>query len=175
MALLSVQSFCSMLHIRRRQHGTCDTMNNRLGDDISAHSESRTPFDGMAWYEQGQILASHGAYADALVRFEQALKEQPNNHEMWVFKSVVLIHLERHLDALAGCDRALEIWKDSPQAWTLRGVALYRLDRYQEAYDSYEKALGTRHQSPLVPVAERLKGVWKSLIMKLYFNPQQDP
>jgi tetratricopeptide (TPR) repeat protein len=149
-------------------------MDNHSGD-ISVNSESRVLYNNSEWYERGQVLASQGAYGAALTSFDRALEGQPNNHEIWVFKSIILIHLEYYLEALVACDRALEIWKDSPQAWTLRGVALHRLDRYREAYTSYEKALGIRHHSPLIPLTEGLKGVWKSLIMKLYFNPQQDP
>ncbi|MGJ3250302.1 MAG: tetratricopeptide repeat protein [Elainellaceae cyanobacterium] len=128
----------------------------------------------MSWYEQGQVLASQGLYAEALETFNRAIHDQPENHEIWVFRSIILIHLENYLDALSSCDRALEIQPDSPQAWTLRGVALHRLDRYQEAYSSYERALGIRHRSTPTHFTDRLKGVWKSLIMKLYFNPQQD-
>jgi tetratricopeptide (TPR) repeat protein len=126
-------------------------------------------------YEQGQVLASQGNFSASLEKFQMALRAHPENHEIWVFQSVILIHLEQYVEALASCDRALTLQPESPQAWTLRGIALHRLDRYQEAYSSYEKALGIQRQPWLNPFKQRLKEVWKSLIMKLYFNPQQEP
>jgi tetratricopeptide (TPR) repeat protein len=79
----------------------------------------------------------------------------PSDHAAWVFRGVVLIHLNRYEEALSSCDKALEIAPEDKEAWTFRGAALHGLGRYKETYASYDKALG----NPKTPL-------WRKLIQK---------
>ncbi|WP_088891515.1 tetratricopeptide repeat protein [Leptolyngbya ohadii] len=99
------------------------------------------------WFKQGEQLADQGSYREALEQFDRVLAVQPNHGSAWVFRAVVLIHLDRFQEALESCDRALTANPTNAEAWLFRAVALQRLNRYPEAYTSYGKALGDRHST----------------------------
>lgn len=105
-------------------------------------AEPMTCGSSVNYYRQGEVLADAGEYAEALASFDQAIALQPNCDAVWVFRAVVLIHLEQYQEALLSCDRAIQIYPTNSEAWTFRGVALHRLGRYAEAYASYERATG---------------------------------
>lgn len=93
-------------------------------------------------FQQGEQLANQGFYEAALVQFDRIVERQPDAVSAWIFRAVMLLHLDRYSEALESCDRALTLSPADPEAWLFRGVALHRLHRYPEAYASYEKALG---------------------------------
>lgn len=129
----------------------------------------------QSWFKQGEQLADRGFYRDALEQFDRVLAVQPHHEPAWVFRAVVLIHLDRFQEALASCDRALSINPTYAEAWLFRGVALQRLNRYPEAYSSYGKALGDRPSTetqpqqpdrPLLPhswMNTWINSLWRSL------------
>lgn len=92
-------------------------------------------------HRRGEALANAGHYEMALEQFQQVLEQQPTCQTAWVFRAVLLLHLERYEEALASCDRALTLCNSNSEAWLFRGVALQRLKRYQQAYESYNLAL----------------------------------
>ncbi|WAL58936.1 tetratricopeptide repeat protein [Thermocoleostomius sinensis] len=104
-----------------------------------------------------------GNYAEALDSFDRAIALQPNDTAAWVFRAVMLIHLEQYSEALESCDRAIAISPDYSEAWTFRGVALHRLGRYQEAYASYDRAVGQDYLSPKARIRRWLKQQFESL------------
>ena len=69
------------------------------------------------WDEKGERLANSGNYAQALDCFDKAVKMHPQNSAAWVFRAVVLIHLDRYEEAVASCNKALIIQPNYKQAW----------------------------------------------------------
>lgn len=112
------------------------------------------------WYEKGERLANSGNYAQALACFDKAVMH-PENNAAWVFRAVVLIHLERYEEAVASCNKALIIQPNDKQAWLFRGAALNHLCRYKQSYDSYDKALGIERQSIGQKLLQMFKGIFK--------------
>lgn len=113
------------------------------------------------WYEKGERLANSGNYAQALACFDKAVKMYPENNAAWVFRAVVLIHLERYEEAVASCNKALTIQPTDKQAWLFLGAALNHLGCYKESYDSYDKALGIQRQSIGQKLKQMFKGIFK--------------
>lgn len=112
-------------------------------------------------YKKGEQLANSGNYAQALTCFDQAITIQPQSVAAWVFRGVVLIHLERYKEALASCDRALSILPTDRQAWLFRGAALNHLGWYKQSYNSYDKALGIQRQSLGQKLTQIFQGIFK--------------
>lgn len=112
-------------------------------------------------YNKGEQLANWGNYAQALTCFDQYLAIQPQDIAAWVFRGVVLIHLERYEEALASCNQALKIQPNDKQAWLFRGAALNHLGRYKQSYHSYDKALGKVRQSAGQRLTQVFKGIFK--------------
>jgi len=113
-----------------------------FGEFETIDRNSVTCYSSVTCYRQGEALADNGQYAESLISFDQAIALQPNHDAAWVFRGVVLIHLEHYQDALSSCDRAIKLCPDNSEAWLFRAVALQRLGRYQEAYSSYSQAIG---------------------------------
>lgn len=120
---------------------------------------------------KGEQLANQGFYGEALVQFDRILERQSDAVPAWIFRAVMLLHLDRYQEALESCDRALMLSPADPEAWLFRGVALHRLHRYSEAYACYEKALGDRDRAkapswkrlPALRRSNWLTSLWQSL------------
>jgi tetratricopeptide (TPR) repeat protein len=123
-------------------------------------------------FEQGEQLANQGFYGEALIQFDRIIEVQPESVPAWIFRAVVLLHLDRYQEALESCDQALTLSPTDAEAWLFRGVALQRLNRYREAYACYENALGDRTSSqeltqqydlPLLQRGRWFTSLWQSL------------
>ncbi|MEM9215099.1 MAG: tetratricopeptide repeat protein [Cyanobacteria bacterium P01_F01_bin.150] len=122
-----------------------------MGHQIESSTNTRIHVDVDFLYRQGESLANLGRHADALAAFDQAIAVYPkmtqsaNPHKLaglWVFRAVVLLHLQSYDDALISCDRALDLEPRNIEALVFRGVALNYLGRYQDSYASYANAMG---------------------------------
>ncbi len=125
--------------------------------------------DSTLCYQKGEALANQNQYSTALAYFDRTIALQPDHCNAWVFRAVVLIHLQRYEEALESCDRALELQPLDSEAWLFRGVALQRLGRYSEAYADYQQALGDSaentcadRQSGWTKWQQRFKQAWKA-------------
>ncbi len=75
-------------------------------------------------------LALEGGDADmALLRYEQALEQDPKSAKGWTGKGTALQHLERYEEALAAYDRALEIDPEDAIAARWRETCLRHLSK----------------------------------------------
>jgi len=110
--------------------------------DFTIHPTFAIPADVDTIYRRAEALANMKRYSESLIHFDRVLARQPNHHNAWIFRGVILIHLGQNQEALESCDQALAIRPDSMEAWTFRGVALQRLRQYRKAYASYDRALG---------------------------------
>ena len=116
-----------------------------MGHTVGSNTHPQHHVEAEAFYKQGESLANLGRYREALVAFDQAIATPTGNTTKlaatWVFRAVVLIHLQSYDEALSSCDRALELEPRHVEAWVFRGVALNYLEQYPDSYESYAKAM----------------------------------
>lgn len=86
-------------------------------------------------------------YEQALYYYDKALKIEPSNSAVWLYKGYTLRQLKRYEEAIAAIDKAIEINKNWDtqfigEAWSSKGwILLYKLGRYEEAIIAYDKVL----------------------------------
>jgi tetratricopeptide (TPR) repeat protein len=97
---------------------------------------------------QANILAYLNRNEDALRMFDEAIKIQPNNPDVWYSWGNILVNLERYEEAINIFNKALELKPD--YYWALLGLGdvLRNLDRAQEADESYHKAIECKPKEP---------------------------
>ena len=76
-----------------------------------------------------------------LVDMARALKEHPQNENLWFLKGNTFYFLLQPQKAIDCYEKALDIKKDYYEAWNNMGLAYGELKQYQKAFDCYEKAL----------------------------------
>ena len=125
-----------------------------MAHTIDSNVDQNNHVDAELFYQQGESLANLGHYSEALVAFDQAIAAHHSNPTKraatWVFRAVVLLHLQSYDDALVSCDRALELEPRHVEALVFRGVALNYLECYQDSYASYAKAISLAHLSDAI-------------------------
>ncbi len=90
------------------------------------------------WYKRGLDLAGSGAYEDALVAYDKAIRIYPDNAHAWDSKAAVLGSLfisenntTKYQEALKAYDKAVELYNESLKSnpedvniWYYRGLSL---------------------------------------------------
>ena len=116
-----------------------------MGHTVGSDTYRTESVDADTFYQQGESLANLGHYPEALEAFDRAIAAHPPRDTKlaatWVFRAVVLIHLQSYDEALVSCDRALAVEPRNVEAWVFRGVALNYLENYPDSYASYAKAM----------------------------------
>lgn len=103
------------------------------------------PNDPETWNDRGDVLVALDSPAEALVSYEQALRQDPTNSLIQAKRCSMLVELGQTADAVTSCEESLEIdqnWgEDTPAlAWYHRGEALTGMGKDSEALESYEWA-----------------------------------
>ncbi len=91
--------------------------------------------------ELGDLLTTAEESEAAITFYDQALKFQLDNHQVWDRRGLGLGSLERYEEEIASYDKAIEIKPDYHLAWHHRGIALKDLAKWKEALASWEKAI----------------------------------
>jgi len=91
--------------------------------------------------EKGAHLDHEGRYEDALEYFDEAIRADPGNGEVYQSKGITLSKMGRLEEALENFVKATDLDPNDPEKWLGRGCALLDLDRPELAQDSVEKAL----------------------------------
>ncbi len=94
-------------------------------------------------------------YLDFLAELELAIKQDPDNYQLWSALGELMGILERDEEALAAFDRAVAIQPTIASTWYNRGNALYNMNRYGEAITSYTKALELQPDYPEAEINRR--------------------
>ncbi len=83
------------------------------GSSETSREESRAPTsnrpraaDGVAWVRDGDALAEAGRAAEALAAYDEALRLEPDEPEVWARKGAVLARLGRRPEAVHWLYRA---------------------------------------------------------------------
>ena len=106
--------------------------------DMNSPIEEREKVD---WAKSAMKHASEGSFEEALLAYEQALRDDPGDAYLWVGRGLALENLEQYSEAVESFDMAIEIDPDNAKVWYNRGLALQHLKRYDDAIDSYDRAL----------------------------------
>ncbi len=93
------------------------------------------------WAKSAMKYASEGSFEEALMAYDQALREDPGDMYLWVGRGLALENLEQYPEAVESFDMAIELDPDNAKVWYNRGLALEQLKRYDDAIDSYDRAL----------------------------------
>lgn len=110
------------------------------------------------WYEKGQKLDANQSYEDAVQAYENAIKLDPQNSELFDRKALSLFFLHRNQEATESWKKALQLYNDTLQknpknitAWIGKGRAFTMLaladtsgrrESYRESeLNAYEQGL----------------------------------
>jgi protein O-GlcNAc transferase len=111
------------------------------GIEYIQRSLALNPLQAAALGNIGSALLLLKRPAEALERFDAALRLQGESAAILYGRSSALLDLGRGAEALAALDRALELQPIFPLALNSRGKALHWLKRHQEALRSFDRAL----------------------------------
>lgn len=101
----------------------------------------KVPEQAQKWLNRGVALAGQGRLEEALVAFEEALKQRLDCSVAWYDKGTTLGELGRYEEALAALNEALRLSPDYPDAWDNKGIALSSLGREEDALACNEQAI----------------------------------
>ena len=93
------------------------------------------------WLDTGYDLYNAKRYQDALYACEQALRNDPDNADVYNLKGDVLSDLKRYGEALTAFERAIQLDPNSATAYKNKGITLKNLKHYEEALAAYERAI----------------------------------
>lgn len=97
----------------------------------------------LVLFAQAAALANLKRFDEALVRSTMSLEAQPNCHDGWVQKGIILFELKRIPEALGCFEKATELDSKSADAWIWRGNMLLALgpNYVSDALSSFDKAI----------------------------------
>jgi len=90
---------------------------------------------------KAKLLSQQGDWAGAILEFEKALKEKPDNSVAQANMGVALSRVDRHREALLAFQKALEMGYDSSNFRYFRGLSLAKLNLLEDAAREIELAL----------------------------------
>lgn len=93
------------------------------------------------WVADGVSLLEIGEYSSALVAFDMAITENPDDAIAWACKGLALSALERYEEVIIACDNAIAIDSDYDITWLMKGSAHYKLGEHEEAIIAYDRVL----------------------------------
>src|SRR5258705_10696995 len=91
--------------------------------------------------ESAMEYFAKGDSASSLNQLQQALLINPDYHEAWYNRAVVLLTTGNPFDAMLCCHRALMTAPKAGAYYGLLGVCYMQLNRLQQAVDLYDKAI----------------------------------
>ncbi|GAB4202708.1 MAG: hypothetical protein OHK0022_26130 [Roseiflexaceae bacterium] len=100
--------------------------------------------------DEGQTLLRQNQPAEALACFERALRLDPQQSQLWVWKAYALADQGRFPAALESYDRALSIDPTGANVWNSKGLLLMELGRLDQALECFDHALA--HARPIATV-----------------------
>ncbi|MFW6358694.1 MAG: tetratricopeptide repeat protein [Chroococcales cyanobacterium] len=101
--------------------------------------------DPKIWTDHADILLSLQRYPEALISYDQVLRQTPQNSYALTQQCTALLAINKNEEANETCFQALKVdqnWGNATatQAWYNRGLAFTRLQEPEEAFYAYEWA-----------------------------------
>ncbi len=91
--------------------------------------------------EYGKILVESGMWGHAIEIYNEILKENRNDIEVWKLLSHALFKGERYEDAERGYLKVLEMNQDDYESWYYRGLCLKNMGKWGGALQSFQTAV----------------------------------
>ncbi len=96
---------------------------------------------GQEFFHQGVAALKAGQPGQAIDKFTQALKADPDLVEAYINRGIAHLRLDHFREAVKDFDQALELAPDSAEALYNRGLAFSRQGLYGSALEDYSRAL----------------------------------
>ena len=94
-------------------------------------------------------------FDEAIEKFKEILKQDPENAEMWCSWGVALIEFGKFDEAVEKFEKAAGISPDLPAAWYGWGIALNALGKKEKAAEKIKKAMEIDSDSDQDPSESR--------------------
>ncbi|KAG9346141.1 hypothetical protein JZ751_007959 [Albula glossodonta] len=91
--------------------------------------------------EKGIRLVQQGQYAEAVSKFTEAIRYNPNDYRFFGNRSYCYACLDQYASALSDAERSIQLAPDWPKGYFRKGSALMGLKRYREAEKAMEQVL----------------------------------
>jgi len=146
------QAFRGVLQLQPRHVGALNlfaVLLISLGRFEEAERYARLALDedatsDVTLYNYGLILKALKRPAEALERFNQALKINPSIASTWNNRGTVFNDLRRYDDAVGDFDRAIQLDPQYAEAYFNKGKSFTLLKRLDDASSAFERALALR-------------------------------
>src|SRR4030042_1007188 len=92
-------------------------------------------------FEEGVALLTQGNAAQAVEKFNEALKLNQDLVEAYINRGIAQLKLEQYADAVGDFDKALELDPKSPEAYYNRALAYSRSGLFDKALEDYTRSL----------------------------------
>ncbi len=92
-------------------------------------------------YNQGNELIEAGKYEQAILAFDEAVKNRGDFAQAWTNRGFAQGKLGRHLEKFSSCAQATSVAPDFAEAWNCRGLARFDLQQYEQALQEYNQAI----------------------------------
>lgn len=111
--------------------------------------EKAHPEDPKAWSVSGAVLYQLDRPAEALEKYRQCLRLNPNVFGAWENTLAILDEQKNYAELLTTAEQAMDAFPNQPKAYYYYGVAATEKGRYDEAVAQLEQALIMTGNQPL--------------------------
>jgi eukaryotic-like serine/threonine-protein kinase len=98
-------------------------------------------FTALDWLNRGQELSKLQLHQEAVLAYEEVIKQKPNDFKAWKLLGYEFNKLQRHEDYLMSFKQAIQIQPDDFNTWSDYINTLELLWRYEEAVLYYKKLI----------------------------------
>ncbi|KAJ8404916.1 hypothetical protein AAFF_G00333030 [Aldrovandia affinis] len=91
--------------------------------------------------EKGIRLVQQGQYSEAVSKFTEAIRYNPNDYRFFGNRSYCYACLDQYASALSDAERSIQLAPDWPKGYFRKGSALMGMKRYREAEKAMEQVL----------------------------------
>jgi cell division protease FtsH len=109
--------------------------------DLTECIELDPDMQAATYCQRGTVFLELSKHKEASADFEEALRRNPNEPQLYVWLAYSLSRLEQHERAVSVLDRAIEIRGNDPDLRFRRGCALYCADDFESAIQDFDKAI----------------------------------
>ena len=111
--------------------------------------EQAHPNDATAFSISGGVLYQLGRYDEALAKYRQCIRLNPNVFEAWANTLSLLERQKKYDELLKTAEEAMDAFPNQPMAYLYYGVAATEKGKYDDAVGQMDQALIMAGNSPL--------------------------